>query len=303
VSNGQTYLIVWYQQSGYFIRRLSGSGEWLDAEPELLMGLRFPAFASNGTDVMALSGAYSNTTYVLQTRRIAMSGPLVVSSPVEVQARASSYSLIAPAIASNGTGYLVSWEETTPYDFPYCCFPMSLFVQRLRADGTPLDATPRTLRTSTAGSLQGAQIAASDGIYFVAFRDGVRFHGTRVTSDGRVLDLDMSGAPLVLSDNPNWGTVVTAPHGFMFVRMTLSQNFAVFLDAATLAANEAKPVLSPATPIPGSDLIRQIFPSAALRGGVIALAYQRLAAEAGDVRRVFLRLYTLGHERRPAAGR
>lgn len=184
-----------------------------------------------------------------------------------------------------------------------------MFLARLRPDGTILDAPPLLLTTT--GSVWNLFIAATDRLYFATFEaeDGV--HGTRITPEGAVLDRDTAGDVPLLSSSAgvraHWARPAGLQNRFVLLLMSYLQDFttqevATYLDVVTFVAS-AGPKMWPRTELvaPAGQL-RQM-PAMAVRNGVVAIAYQRLAAESGDVRRAFLRLYTHGLERRRAAGR
>jgi hypothetical protein len=307
VSNGSTYLIAWWQLNkiGYYIRRLAASGEWVDDQPMQLEASGPIALASNGTDAMALSVVYPNSnSYLLRARRIAMSGPALTSPSVDLVGPTSLHSIYYLAIGSNGNDYLASWVESVRC---LACMglPQWVFVSRLRADGTRLD-TPLQLHTATEG-LGSMSIAASNGLYFIAFDSQEGFRGTRITSEGAVLDRNSAGEAPLLSYYPQWAGVAGLQDRFVLLLMTYSLNsppneFVTYLDAVTWVPSAA-PKSSSLTPIISTaDRLRRM-PAMAVRNGVVALAYVRLDQGSGDVRRAFLRLYRHGFERRPAAGR
>ncbi|AKF08997.1 putative lipoprotein [Sandaracinus amylolyticus] len=88
-----------------------------------------------------------------------------------------------PAIASNGSGYLVVWTETRA-DTP------AVFATRVDASGTVLD--PHGILVSGSTSSQAMPAVASDGTdYFVVWQHAnadFDVYGARVTSAGAVLD-------------------------------------------------------------------------------------------------------------------
>jgi hypothetical protein len=96
----------------------------------------------------------------------------------------------APAVASNGTNYLVVWQDNRDSDTSGA----DIYGVRVTTGGTVLD--PNAIAISTANSDQLSPNVASDGAnYFVVWQDernegtsGMDIYGARVTAAGAVLD-------------------------------------------------------------------------------------------------------------------
>jgi hypothetical protein len=98
------------------------------------------------------------------------------------------------SIETNGTGYLVAWEDLRDGSW-------DLYGARLETDGSLLDSSG--IAISVGPCDEGGPAIASDGTsYFVVWQDSRNgsddIYGARLDPDGRVLD--PSGIPLVTSD-------------------------------------------------------------------------------------------------------
>ncbi len=90
---------------------------------------------------------------------------------------AAAWEQTSPAIAFNGTNYLVVWEDMRTYS-------EGIFGTRVSGEGIVLDSAGILITT------QGSSPAvASDGRnYFVVWEEGGDIYGTRVAPNGQILD-------------------------------------------------------------------------------------------------------------------
>ncbi|MFW5875241.1 MAG: hypothetical protein ACOCXM_00760, partial [Myxococcota bacterium] len=198
-SNGVDYLVVWSDFRNFTPDLLDVYGVRVSPDGTVLDPLGIPigtgpgrqespAVASDGTDFLVawsddvnedVSGTDVRAARVRSDGTVAEESGFDVTSAGGAQAR--------PAIASNGTTYLVAWQDDrvdgTDWD---------IFGARVASDGTVLD--PTGIPVSSESFNQSGQSVASDGAgYFVAWhdaRDGTQFDifGSRLAADGTVED-------------------------------------------------------------------------------------------------------------------
>lgn len=186
-SNGDAWLVVWSDSRSLDVRgvRVSSSGAVLDplgidvSESADTDGA--PIVASNGTDYLVAWTQTDIGSPDLYARRVGATGEL--TSPPFVLA-ASAYSQFRPSIASNGTDYLVAWEDQR-MGFAVA----DVYFARVSAAGTDLDPGGRVL--AAAADRQGAPSVASVGAdYFVVWEDhrgaSADVYGSGVTAGGVV---------------------------------------------------------------------------------------------------------------------
>jgi len=95
----------------------------------------------------------------------------------------------APALAFDGTNFLVAWEDNRGADY-------SIYASRVDINGEVLDPGG-ILVSSATGNQNNPAVAANNGGGFVAWADGrganVDLYGSRVTADGVVTDDPATG--------------------------------------------------------------------------------------------------------------
>jgi hypothetical protein len=177
--------------------------------------------------------------------------------------------------------------------------PGKIFALRLRADGTALDPQPAQLSVQDR-SVSDLTAAWADDRYLVAWTDSDGIRGTRVTSEGAVLDRDaIAGGVLLAAADPR-------QHEFLHAAATaVGKQFALALKYQTSAADGPlvsveglafdahadlaavralkRAILSPAE----DDAQRNV--AVAGRGNALLAAYDHLDPDAGNVPRVFIR--------------
>ena len=142
-----------------------------------------PAMASNGdTTLVVWQDDRDGYGYDIYGARLDRAG--VVLSVVRISAAPGQQS--QPAVAGNGTDFLVVWTDYRNGVTP------SIYGARVTTDGRVLD--PQGIRICTAGQQQVGPSVASDGAgYLVVWQDSrsrvsVDIYGTRVLATGAVLD-------------------------------------------------------------------------------------------------------------------
>ncbi|NPV13775.1 hypothetical protein HPY86_02450 [candidate division WOR-3 bacterium] len=201
-SDGTNSLVVWMdsRKSFYsywpdiFGARLSPSGTLLDPQSFEILSiarhwLYYPAVAFDGTNYLVVweDGRHAGWADIYGAR-VTCDGVVLDSAGFPICTAPDSQK--APAVAFDGTNYLVVWADPR--------FGISdIYGARVTPEGVVLD--PAGIPISTAPNWQGTPSIAFDGRnYFVVwadFRNGLpQIYGTRVTPEGAVLDT--SGIPI-----------------------------------------------------------------------------------------------------------
>jgi hypothetical protein len=328
-TDGSTFLVAWDENDGIYAGRLSLDGTAIDGRGRrVTTATGTPAVAYDGASYLVSVGDGSQTTMVrvdpssgatLATHTLCGDGMRIVAgngtTHIAVWANcggiaaafidangtpASGPVTIAslppwmpiqnhPAVAWNGTMWLVTWEEqvgsTCPTDPPNCPPPtFAIRGARLSATLTPIDTKPITISENYAVS--GSIRLASDGHDFLAAWSAPgSVHVRRISASGEafddqslfagtVQDLIWDGAQYDLAfaaDRPDLAVAHLRPSG---------QAFETFLISAT-ADDKRNPAL------------------VSLGNGRVVAAYTRLGHESlyGGVPRAFITTP------RPARGR
>jgi hypothetical protein len=187
-----------------------------------------PSVASNGTDYFVSWRDYRNwatTSYDIYGARVASDGTVLDPTGIAVSTAASWQEY--PSVASNGTDYFVAWEDQRNV----AATGDDIYGARVRAsDGLLLDGPPDTggIPISTAANSQGSSSVASNGTdYFVAWTDkrsgtGYDIYGTRVASDGTVLD--PAGIAVSTAANDQYGPSVASNGTDYFIAWSDDRN-------------------------------------------------------------------------------
>ncbi|MFT3927729.1 MAG: MopE-related protein [Myxococcales bacterium] len=216
--DGTSCLVVWEDDRSTAATTIYGarvsSGSILDAS-----GIALSSSAANQQSSVAL--AYDGTNWLVVWRdddvdssdiygtRVNAAG--VVLDPNGIGIATGPFSQFNPAVAHNGTDWLVVWEDSSDSPSLY-----DLYGTRVTANGTVLNPTP--IAISTAAQNQLSPAIASDGYnWFVVWHDNrsgnYDTYGTRVDASGFVLNpsgLALSTAtnnqlyPAASYDGTNW---------------------------------------------------------------------------------------------------
>ncbi|MHA7630440.1 Ig-like domain-containing protein [Corallococcus sp. M7] len=187
-SNGTDYLVVWRDDSSpqggdnLFGTRVTGTGTVLDAPAFAVSTANgdqsMPAVGSDGADYLVVWSDNRSGSDALFGARVTQTGT-VLEGDGQFLARGSSFDT-EPAVAFNGTDYLVAWGLDS-----------DIHGMRVTRGGAVLDAGSVVL--STSASTQTAPAVASNGTdYLVVWSDsghgGGSIVGVRVNALGEVLD-------------------------------------------------------------------------------------------------------------------
>jgi hypothetical protein len=188
-SNGAGWLAVWAGTQG---TRVDAAGTPLDTVPLVLSRAanrqRAPALAHDGQGYLVAwedsRGATSSYPARVVAARIDAAGAVLDPSGIVFGSPAASQ--IAPAVASNGAGYLATWVEGAASS------ALAIKAARLGLDGAILDpAGIVLLQGGAAGVYDCRPSAASDGSrYAIVWRclgvDSVVVGGAVIAADGSV---------------------------------------------------------------------------------------------------------------------
>ena len=173
-------------RGGVYGARVDGAGTLLDPVGVMLSrnpGAKVsPAVAHDGTNFLVVWTNWTPSTVTLRGTRVSGAGTVLDPSGIDISTNA--YIKYAPALAHDGTNFLVVWHEarTGGHD---------LHGARVSGAGTVLD--PSGIPISTAVNDQTAPSVAYNGTNFLVVwqdaRSGVSdIYGTRVNSAGTVLN-------------------------------------------------------------------------------------------------------------------
>ncbi|UCF80506.1 MAG: hypothetical protein JSV08_08350 [Acidobacteriota bacterium] len=287
-SNGTDYFVAWWVSGNIYGARVASDGTVLDPFPfDIAVSTaagtqRNPSTASNGTDYFVVwEDERNGADFDIYGARVRASDGLLLDGPSDTGGIAVSTAAIwqeYPSVASNGTDYFVAWQDyrnwaTTDYD---------IYGARVRAsDGLLLDGPPDTggIAVSTAADDQEDPSVASNGTdYFVAWQDSRNYgaskydiYGTRVTSDGTVLD--STGIAVSTATNHESTPSVASNGTNYFVAWEDSRSGSWDIYGARVASNGT--VLDPAGIAVSTAASNQYNPSVASNGTDYFIAWNQ----------------------------
>jgi hypothetical protein len=184
------FLVVWedgrFRERDVCGARVGYDGVVLDTTSVLISGSPWeqcaPVVGSDGTDFLVAWQDWRNSSYDIYCARVSQTGTVLDTAGVAVCT--SSGDQVTPAMAYNGTDYLVLWQAQS-------VGIRDLYGARINRQGVVLD--PDGFIVSAAAGDEEQPAAASDGDIFLVVwsdrRNGDRdIHGARVTGTGIVLD-------------------------------------------------------------------------------------------------------------------
>ncbi|MEA2339000.1 MAG: hypothetical protein QOE82_3007 [Thermoanaerobaculia bacterium] len=294
---GEKYVVAWATSStlsgsgNYVVRRMSAAtGQWLDGEPVPLATAFEIELASNNDGVMA---AYTvscpSQSRCLRTRPIAMDDGAPLRSAEAIPTSSSAFEL---SLARDGHDYLIAFNDNV------CIFPCDavaasrLLALRVRADGKALDANPLDL-TGGFSYLHNPSAAWTGTSYAVTWDAGT-IVGRRITSSG------VADAVRAIAPRPShliWHRLVRSGSNLLLLfteqNAEGSSTSGMVIDPQTLTANGDATLL--ATNQPQYPKLSAVT----LPNGFV-LAYERVEPAAGNVPRVFNKVYGEAARRRAA---
>ena len=182
--DGTNQLVAWGDGGRIYGARVSPAGAVLDpAGIEISANGDYPTVAFDGTNYLV---AWAAGGYEIFGARVSPPGTVLDPGGIVISARVGSRGEESPALAFNGTNYLVAWEAYEPGDY------YDSFGARVSPAGAVRD--PSGIAISTAAYNQRAPSVASDGTnHLVAWQDsrtGTNWdlYGARLSQAGAVLD-------------------------------------------------------------------------------------------------------------------
>lgn len=282
-ANG-TYVIAWTSQvfgsaTNYVVRRMSAAtGEWLDPDPVPLATAFELVLAANSDSVLA---AYTiNCSYRCpRAHAIATDTPAMFRAAETIIPGTTTANQLS--MASNGSDYLIAWND---FFCEYPCnanMPRRVLAQRLGADGRALNTRPIVI-DDTHNYAAYPSVAWTGSNYAMAWAEDGVTAGCHVSAAG-VTDairtiLPQNTTPLLLGNGNTFLLRFISQTGD--VRNTLG----VAVDSQSLVASGEPSLLVAGQPYGGTAA------AAALPNGLV-LAYDRLDPDAGNVGRVFTQVY------------
>jgi hypothetical protein len=213
--DGRNFLVVWSDdrlkpdpddpQDDVFGARVTRAGVVLDPDGipiSTAEGQEYdPSLAFDGSRFLVVWTASGSGFGDIYGARIATTGKVL--DPKGFVISSGSKGRSDPAVAFDGTRYLIAWSEEAPdaYD---------IFAARVSPAGKTLD--PKAIRISRGGhAWEAPTVAFGDENYLVAWTDWEtgyyqEIRGTRVSPDGTVLD--PGGLVIARSENDNSGQLV-----------------------------------------------------------------------------------------------
>jgi hypothetical protein len=203
--NGTSFLVVWQDQrsgAGFdtYGTRVSSAGSVLDSAGIPISTAagdqRAPALASDGTNFLVVWHVFlSGLNNDLYGARVSGTGSVLDPAGIPISTAATSEGV--PAVAWNGTNFLVVWEDQRS---GACC---DIYGARMNSAGSVLD--PAGFPISTAPDRQRAPAVARNGTDFLVVWSDARsgpatdIYGARVSGTGSVLD--PAGIPISTAAN------------------------------------------------------------------------------------------------------
>jgi MYXO-CTERM domain-containing protein len=186
--DGTNFLVVWDDSyNGYIYgARVAKTGAVLDSSGFLIQGVGYaytPVVAFDGANYLVVWDDDRGLNHEIYGNRVTTAGAALNGNGFAINNAANDQ--IAPALAFDGTNYLVVWQDRRGG------FSYDVYGTRVSKAGTPLDGAG--IQISAAANDQLAPAVAFDGSnYFVVWSDGrwgtPDIYGSRVSTLGVVLD-------------------------------------------------------------------------------------------------------------------
>lgn len=188
--DGTGYLVAWVRGSDIYGTIVAQDGTI--ADPSGIPISRsanvqtLPSVASNGSDYLLVwEDARNGDDVDIFGSRVSADGTIV--DPVGIAISTAVGEQRQPSLASNGTDYLVVWQDARSGD----PVPWDVYGARVTSAGSVVDSLGVAI--STAANAQSGPLAASDGTdYYVVWNDARDaasvVYGTRVTAGGIVVE-------------------------------------------------------------------------------------------------------------------
>ena len=180
-ATGGDFLVVWQDYRGsstnnfeaqIYGARVQGDGSVVDPVGVNLSpgtgGQAYPALASGGAQAFVVWQDFRNnpgTTFAdVYGAQVEVGATLAVHGEAKISGAANSE--VSPAVAANGTNFLVVWADNRNA----LLTGRDIYGARLNSEGVPLDLTPLAISSATNDQSDPA-VAANGADYFVAWSD------------------------------------------------------------------------------------------------------------------------------------
>lgn len=247
-SDGSNFFVVWEQlgsSSDIYGARVRWDGVVVDTTP---IGIStgtlhefLPDVACQGTNYLVVWEDRRNHG-INQTdiygARVTTAGGVVDTAGIQIQT--NEWGLVRPAVASDGTNYLVIWQTPNPAE---------IYAARVTSAGSVLDSTGVLISSNAA--VGGIAYAKAANNYLVAFTGGTTIFDTgpyanRVTTSGGIQTLDGNGDllkvgggdPAVASNGTNYLVAFLDLYGLFGFRVRASDG--AVLDGNPIPIREAR---------------------------------------------------------------
>ncbi|MBI5545833.1 MAG: tandem-95 repeat protein, partial [Deltaproteobacteria bacterium] len=187
--NGTQFIVAWADSRGgsgsdIYAARVGDNGTVLDPDGIVVCtnagNQSHPAVASNGTSSLIVwqddrSGSYSD----IYGMRIGSDGTLLDGASIAIST--APLDQVAPAVASDGTGFLAVWQDKRDSGNPH------IHGARIRADGTVLDEQGIVINTE-AGYQQAPTVTWGRQNYLAVWSDNRNVSTTGIDVFGALVD-------------------------------------------------------------------------------------------------------------------
>jgi hypothetical protein len=189
--DGTNYLVAWHERSGgIHATRVSTAGTVLDSTALTISPTGSNATVAYGCGSYLVVWKNTSDSRIIASR-VGTDGSVL--DPAGVTISPSAHNAAEPAIAFDGTNYLVAWDDNR--NDPWG----DIFAARVSPAGTVLDPSGIAVAANSppTGPAQREPSVAANGSFLVAWRDdrrlgvsadGADIFAARVNSDGAVLD-------------------------------------------------------------------------------------------------------------------
>lgn len=194
---GTSYLVVFQARGAIYGRRVGANGNVIGSSFTIANDIgggtekASPAVAwGSASHLVVWHDRASRSSYDIVGKRVSASGAVLDDPGITIGAAANDQ--VTPAVASNGSSFLVVWEDARSGT------SADVYGARVSAAGTVLDGAG--IPISTGANAEGAPAVSSDGSgYLVVWQDrrtgtSHDVYGARVNGAGAVLDA--SGIPI-----------------------------------------------------------------------------------------------------------
>jgi hypothetical protein len=298
-ASGDVYIIAWVTSTNlsgsgnYVFRRISATtGAWLDPEPVPLATAQELVLSGNADGALALYTIDCSSERCLRARAIATDAGSPLRTAETAPSNGRAYQL---SLAGNGHDYLAAWNDNVcyfPCDVP---FPSRIVAQRMREDGSAVDAKPIILDDTALSFPSNPSVAWDGGRYAVSWTRDASILGTHISAGGvseGAREIYRRPSQLLLQK-----LVANAGSLLLFlttVTASTSSTSVIAVDPQSLVS------IGEFDPVAIGQPVSATMSVAGTPAGGLALAYDRIDDAGGNVPRVFTRFLTSPPRRRAA---